>query len=86
MVGDGLFRVPSRKASSWLSEARLGRGRGLKGGVGGGATWICGGVLNRAVLTGRVVMLAVTGTVLVLREGRSCWMNGVISGGEKRQE
>ena len=53
--------------------------------VGGGAKWICGGGLERAVLTGRVVILAVTGRVL-LRDRGSCWINGVISGrGYKRQ-
>lgn len=63
------------------SEERLGRlwpMMGLR--VGGGATWICGGGLERAVLTGRVVMFAVTGRVLVRDTEGSCWMNGVISG------
>lgn len=48
--------------------------------VGGGATWICGGCLERAVLTGRVVMFAVTGRVLVRDTEGSGWINGVISG------
>lgn len=47
--------------------------------VGGGATWICGGSLERTVLTGRVVMFAVTGRVLVRDTEGSCWINGVIS-------
>ncbi len=78
--------VTSRKASSWLSAAsgeRLGRlwlMAGLK--VGGGATWICGGGLEKAVLTGRVVMFAVTGRVLVRDTEGSCWINGVISAQE----
>lgn len=75
--------VPSRKASSWLSvasEARLGRlwpVRGLR--MAGGATWICGGGLDRTVLTGSVVILAVTGRVLLIGSEGSCWINGVIS-------
>lgn len=48
--------------------------------VGGGATWICGGGLERAVLTGRVVMFAVTGRVLVRDTEGSGWIKGVISG------
>lgn len=82
-----LASVPSRKASSWLSVAReerlgrLGSTTGLS--VGGGAIWICGGFLERAVLTGRVVILAVTGRALGRDIGGSCWMNGVISGGRK---
>lgn len=85
-----LASVPSRKASSWLSVAReerlgrLGSTTGLS--VGGGAIWICGGCLERAVLTGRVVMLAVTGRVLGRDIGGSCWMNGVISGRGGGQE
>lgn len=84
-AGDVSARVPSRKASSWLSVAseerldRLGSMTGLT--LGRGATWICGGGLERAVLTGRVVILAVTGRVLLRDTGGSCWMNGVISEG-----
>lgn len=81
--GGVLASVPSRKASSALSVAseeslgRLWSARGVR--VAGGATWICGGGLDRTVLTGRVVIFAVTGRFL-LRDGEwSCWINGVIS-------
>lgn len=81
--GGVLASVPSRKASSWLSvasEDRLGRlwsVRGFK--LARGATWICGGGLDRTVLTGRVVIFAVTGRVLLRDSEGSCWINGVIS-------
>lgn len=65
-------RVRSRKASSWLSEAS-GEKPGLptEPRAAGGASWICGGERDRAVFTGRVVMLAVTGWVLFSEPGGS---------------
>lgn len=88
--GDVLASVPSRKASSWLSgasEERLGRLWSVRGfRVAGGATWICGGGLDRTVLTGRVVILAVTGRVLLRDREGSCWTKGVISGKEGHLE
>lgn len=81
-----LASVPSRKASSWLSVAskeRPGRPWSVTGlTLGEGATWICGGGLDRTVLTGRVVMLAVTGRLLLRDSEGSCWTKGVISGEE----
>lgn len=81
--GSVLASVPSRKASSWLSVAskeRLGRLWSVLGfRLGDGATWICGGGLDRTVLTGRVVIFAVTGRVLLRDSEGSCWTNGVIS-------
>lgn len=68
--------VPSRKASSWLSVAREERpgsmGLMTELRVEEGATWICGGGLEKAVLTGSVVMFAVTGRVLVRETAGSC--------------
>lgn len=81
--GSVLASVPSRKASSWLSVAskeRLGRLWSVMGfTLGEGATWICGGGLDRTVLTGRVVIFAVTGRVLLRDSEGSCWTNGAIS-------
>lgn len=72
--------VPSSSTSSWLSEARDARlGRGPTSSAGGGAICTWAGGRDKAVLTGKVVMLAVTGISLGT-EG-SCWLKGVISAG-----
>lgn len=62
-LGEG--KVPSRKASSWFSK--LFRGSRATG----GAIWTWGGGRDTAVLTGMVVMLAVTGLILEIGEGSS---------------
>ena len=75
--------VQSKKASSWLSVARATRlGGGERVGPGGRATWIWGGGRDSAVLMGRVVTLAVTGSSLSWK-GWSCLLKGDISVKEK---
>lgn len=62
-------RVPSRKASSWFSKLA---DRLLIGSKDmGGAIWTWGGGRDTTVLTGIVVMLAVTGLILEIGEGSS---------------
>lgn len=62
-------RAPSRKASSWFSRLVDKLLRGSKDT--GGAIWTWGGGRDTTVLTGIVVMLAVTGLILEIGEGSS---------------
>lgn len=62
-------KVPSKSASSWFSrhtEKLLGDPKER-----GGAIWTCGGGRDTTVFTGIVVILAVTGLILEIREGSS---------------
>lgn len=70
LLGSGVIslaegKVPSKKASSWFSKLL----RGSKDM--GGAIWTWGGGRDTTVLTGIVVMLAVTGLILEIGEGSS---------------
>lgn len=62
-------KVPSRKASSWFSKLADKLLMGSKDM--GGAICTCGGGRDTTVLTGIVVMLAVTGLILEIGEGSS---------------
>lgn len=62
-------KVPSKKASSWFSKLADKLLIGSKDT--GGAIWTWGGGRDTTVLTGIVVMLAVTGLILEIGEGSS---------------
>lgn len=62
-------KAPSKKASSWFSRLVDKLFTGSKDT--GGAIWTCGGGRDTTVLTGIVVMLAVTGFILEIGEGFS---------------
>lgn len=62
-------KVPSKKASSWFSKLVDILFIGSK--ETGGAIWTWGGGRETTVLTGIVVMLAVTGLILEIGEGSS---------------
>lgn len=74
LLGSGVIslaegKVPSKKASSWFSKLADKLLRGSKDM--GGAIWTWGGGRDTTVLTGIVVMLAVTGLILEIGEGSS---------------
>lgn len=62
-------KVPSKKASRWFSKLVDILFIGSK--ETGGAIWTWGGGRDTTVLTGIVVMLAVTGLILEIGEGSS---------------
>lgn len=62
-------KVPSKNASSWFSKLADKLLMGSK--EMGGAIWTWGGGRDTTVLTGMVVMLAVTGLILEMGDGSS---------------